>query len=298
MGFWDAQLTSLEALGIEFSPLFEKMLEEGGQVLHLAALPIPDSTPEYVENCYDQNNEPVLVVEKIRAFPPAGITDCHEPVAVTMETEHGSDWRDYPSFVGYLEDYDRYCQGFFCSCYRSETLWFYRFWNCYPLLEDDLYRDLAQACTARIGDSLYNELRAIAEIEYDDGGGSALPIEMLWMFYNAPGDLHRNAIEDVQNFLAEGIYDVEFIHVVLQGYEAVVDAEYLPPPWYDFKRDGPFPGKHFEIPPMEPYLAGKPFALEVWRTMLADRAFAQRQICSIMTPRERESFEYHEGNPY
>src|SRR5436190_12295191 len=104
MGFWDANLTSLEALGIEFSPLFEKTLEEGGEVLHLWHLPVPDSTPEYEEGCYDQNNEPVFVIERIRAFPPAGITDEMEPVAAMMEYEHGAGWREYPCFVGYLLD--------------------------------------------------------------------------------------------------------------------------------------------------------------------------------------------------
>lgn len=296
MGFWDAQLTSLEALGIEFSPLFEKALEEGGQVLHLWHLPIPDATPEYTEGCYDENDNPVFVIEKVQAFAPSGLTDEHEPVAVSIEAEAGDDWRDYPSFVGYLQDYDRYCLGFFCECYRSETLSYYRFWDCYPLLDESLYDDLAAACSQRLRDSLYDELRIITELEYDDGSASSIPIEALWMFYFAPTEMNRNMLEDVQYFLSEGIYEVDFIHEVLAGYERVIDAGYLPPPWHDFSKDGPFEGKHFAIKPMEDYLVGKPLALEVWRTMLADREYAFRQIQFIMTTRERASFEYHERN--
>lgn len=298
MGFWDRQLTNLEALGIEFSPLFEKVLEEGGRVLRLRHLLTPDSTPEYQEFCYDQNNNPVFVVESIETFRPTGL-DPHSkmPVSQVVENWSGDDWKAYPSLIGYLEDEDHFCSGLLCECYRAETLSAYRFWECYPLLEKDLYEVLVKACQDRLHDSLYDEIRMVAEIEWS-GDGEWMDIEELWYFFRDPDHLSRENYNLTQEWLDHTDWDRDHIKSVVDAYEKVVEAEYLPPPWHDTAVDGPWAGEHFKIKPMEDYLIGKPFARDVWDTLVAQREYAFQQLESIMTPSERSLFEHYERNTY
>lgn len=293
MGFWDAQLTDLEAMGIEFSPLFERMLEEGGQVLRIRHLLTPDSTPELEEPCYDQHNRPVRVIEKIDAHPVRGrAKDSMRLIAEAVDSET-SDWRIYPSFLGYLEDCDRYGGTMLRECMRQETAWYYRFWDCYPLLDESLYETLASACAARINDSLYGEIREIAEMEWNDGG-PAMSISDLWLYLNDLPRLGEKEAQAVEQWMDDTRWDQDRIDVALRGYEQVVLAGYLPPPTHDY-RDGPFDAKHFEINPLEQYLQHDPFAQDVWLTMNLTRQAALRQIATIMTPSEWRLFKFNEG---
>lgn len=299
MGFWDAHLTNLEALGIAFSPLFEKVLNEGGEVLRLRHLLAPDSTPEYQEFCYDQFDEPVYVIERVKTYPVDGIVDdgYHglHLASKLLEEEYGDDWKDYPSFIGYLEDEDRYCMGGpLDECYRAETLQYYRFWDCYPLVDEQLYLDLAAAGVKRLNDSRFGEVALVAAFEFDDGE-QATSIEDLWYLKNDPSKLDRATVEHYEEWAVMRGHTDDYVRGVLEAYEGLVEDEYLPPPWYS-REDGPWEGKHLQLPPMEAYLQGKPLALDVWKTMRAAHDLSIMHLQAIMTPRERDSFNHHEGD--
>src|SRR5689334_14481791 len=172
MGFWDGDLADLEAIGIHFDPMLEKALEgEAEYVLHAHRLLSPFSTPEYQEYLEDQEGNPVWVIEKIKVMNPRGYIPLAGgtlgSIASLLSDYWGTDWTDYPSVVGLLENEDRYT----LSCYyewnmhRSEQPTPYRFWLCYPY-DEAVYQALSRACDERLQDAYVYDVDQVTTFEF------------------------------------------------------------------------------------------------------------------------------------
>lgn len=293
MGFWDSKLADLEALGIRFDPLMEKALEGEVNVMHLHHMLSPFSTPEYQEGCYDQAGDPVFVIEPVRSYSPTGVTEYKNAVLSEVNDYWGDEgWMDVPCVLGYLEQEDRYN----AWCYhgwnhhRAEQMTPYRFYMCYPMVDDSVYESLARACDHRLADGFYYDIDEMTFFESSDD--DYIDLGSLWLFENDPQTLKPDELKHVTRWLQDNEPEEGRRLSAMAAYERLVENNVVPPPWPDMAKNWRFEGLPFK--PMEHYLRNEPLAMEIWNILLAQRQYATARITSTMSPRDRDRFIYHE----
>lgn len=301
MGFWDLQLGDLEARGIKIGEMDEKILEEGGRVLHLRHLVSPFSTPDWINGFFDQNDEPVFVIESLEVHSPNAIIPLDAPwegrpgisVAQQMDEECGDGWRKFPTYAAVLEDGDRYAGPGYSSWdpWRSEKLAPYRFWGCTPLLDPSVYTSIARSCQLRLQDSLYYEVEHVIGFEaYDDYW---VDIGTLWKAKNDPALMSAQDVSFINEWQGHMLIPEEDIDSAVRAYETLIENEIVVPPWH---KDGePYDLKPITLKPIEEYLTD-PLGREVWRMLNAQRNYTLSRLTYGMSDGELSIFLHHEGD--
>jgi len=303
MGFWDARIASLEALGETFSPDELRVLEEGGEVLHLHPLEFPEYE---VANWYtNEDGSAVLVPEYISTYGPSaranpmwGVPESGVTLAEWMDSQtHGGRpaWTEYPAYVGLLHDN---VEEIYWSVPRSEELHPYLWLNCTPITSENrrLVQEVQMVSMRQINESGHHELGWYigmwAEGDY--------PAEYPWLLVNHGPDLsyeERNQIlREIKESSWNGWTPDHLEHIVK---EQAANFEYL----YRHKiidadderfRHGGMPADP-TFTPLDSLLdaEGRHEAADFWRRLLARRRYALANLTGAnytkspyLTPKE------------
>jgi hypothetical protein len=109
MGYWDAQLLDLVPLGIRLSGDQVEVLENGGEVLALWALPDPLHADHGCDAVYPSTSDTVVVLAlPMQVYGPNEVYGTFDGKAMTYaqfaDEEFSQDWRRYPTYLGEQEN--------------------------------------------------------------------------------------------------------------------------------------------------------------------------------------------------
>jgi hypothetical protein len=278
MGFWDAGIGDLEAMGISVSDDAIDVMEGGGQVLVVKGLLSPYHWYGDESGMWDQEGvqvfTPVLmdVVSPMATELPAW--QIHDtPIRSFMDDQSGDTmWRSWPSYIGDISEEA------IDSPYSGEGLFYARAWDGTPLVSATdrmLAHEIIVAARKRISDSAYEPFCILSGFEAD-GEYSVDDLDPLLEFT-------ADQIRDIHEF--DG-YDPDYLMCVLQAYKDLVKDGYL-------SVEGVT--REVVFKPMSHYLDWLPEANFMWERMVNRHENALTIIHSSLSDKAATQFRIYEG---
>jgi hypothetical protein len=281
VGFWDASIGDLEAVGIHVDGFEYNVLERGGVVLVLQRLLSPYHWFGDTDGMNDQDGQPIFVPAMMTVHPLTARIEPRTSKDNTtyrqyLENEYGERWREWPSYVGTVQAAveDRFNDG-------DPT--FTRVWNGMVITtaqEAYAAQDINRACRQRINDSLYGELSAVFEFE---SYGDYCMDDLI--------EAERHPKREDYSYYYDDL-DSEYANDVLEAYKKLQKGQHIVP----VHQEGPvkIEAHPIEFKPVEYYLQNSSLALSMWRRMVHRKQMAEYQISAALPPSLSAHFNYVE----
>ena len=286
MGFWDTGITDLGAMGVNVTQAQRLTLEQGGEVLTIRGLLSPwwsqgDSSP-----MCDQEGEVVYVPATLSACEPYARmrpdwSRDHAIVREFMDTEYGSDWRTWPSYVGELDEAIE-------QRWWNDTLTYVRVWDGIPIMNDmdaDAVKRIYRAAQNRLNNSVYYEL--VDLYEFENSGEYSID-DILPLV-----DLYKEENKEAFDEMVEDITDLDpdYVHRIVAAVKSLTEGNYV---YFGPAAPDHRVMKDCEFASMDHYLVGDYEALAMWRRLVSRRENALNIIGNGLGNTKALLFDNHE----
>lgn len=314
MGLWDRQIEDLHALGVRFSDLELRTLEEppeGMLVLHLHPLWDPRAVDGQIAFMKDENGQDIWKPEILKVLNPNdtnthGWGDAKRTTRLweVMETNYGSVSARYPSYFGIVTESSSHFDDN-VEWMRRDEQHPYPFWTCLPLgweMEIQAAERLIAASERSLNASLYSELTFICEIEQRSEW--CITADEEWLLVNDPEWLkgHYNRVEfDKENDMrteawAEYVDPEDMQEILVAAYQALLDAGVIHDPRLTPEEERKIPLKPYRFPPIEDFLDNGDFvAQQMWRSIRSRTEFMHYRMASLFGVEEKHTMQHMEG---
>lgn len=256
MGFWDAGIGDLEAIGVPVSADIRAVMNEGGRVLVVQHLLSYGASQGDDNGMFDEGGDEVFIPQLMRARRP-------QVNRKYLEDWYGSAWRQWPSYTGSMEEP--------CVDLRfwNDEPTYVRAWEGLPILDDhdaDVADRLLVAARKRINDSVYEALCTVLDFESD--GQCALE-DLLPLMDMLAGDPDVD-VDDLLEY--QDADDPGYLKYVATCMQDLVSGNFISFDNYDVTSNHPDQILNdCSFAPMEHYLRDDHEALAVWSRLVNRR---------------------------